>query len=79
MPKHIENTGFQPPNGWPFGCEHRTVAFAQLVTTLALVFATIAIATVLSASIARASASTDLGGGVTASGGSAGFLNLHAR
>jgi hypothetical protein len=78
MPKHIENTGFQPPSGWPLGCEHRTAAFAQLVATLALVVATIAIATVLSASIARAAAPIGLEGGVTTTGESASFLNLHA-
>ncbi|HEU5017859.1 MAG TPA: PQQ-dependent sugar dehydrogenase [Pseudolabrys sp.] len=56
MPKHIEDSGFQLPSGWPLGGERRTVAFAQLVATLALVVATLAIATVLSASIARAGA-----------------------
>lgn len=56
MPKHIENTGFRPPASRLLGQEHRSVAFAQLVTTLALVLATMAVATVLSASAARAAA-----------------------
>jgi hypothetical protein len=54
MPNRIENTGFSPPARRPLGNERRGAALAQLVATIALALATIVVATVVSAGIARA-------------------------
>ena len=54
MHKHIENTGFRPPSEHALGRERRTVAFAELVTGIALALSTVVVATVLSVGIARA-------------------------
>ena len=54
MHKHIENTGFRPPAGRALGREHRSVACAQLVTTIVLAVSTVIVATVLSVGVARA-------------------------
>ena len=55
MNKHIENTGFRAPAGHALGRERRTVAFAELVTGIALALSTVVVATVLSVGVARAS------------------------
>ena len=54
MRKPIENSGFTPPAGHRLGNERRAVALAELIASAALALATIVVATVLSAGIARA-------------------------
>jgi hypothetical protein len=54
MHKAIESTGFTPPTDRRLGNERRTVALAELIASVALALATIVVATVVSAGIARA-------------------------
>jgi hypothetical protein len=54
MHKPIENTGFTPPAGHRLGNERRAAALAELIATFGLALATIVVATVLTAGIARA-------------------------
>lgn len=56
MSKHIEKSGFTPPAGRALGCEHRSVARAELVATVALAVCTAIAATAVSVGIARADA-----------------------
>jgi len=60
MRKSIENTGFTAPNGRALGCERRTVALAELLTTVALTICTLVAATVVSVGIARADVATNV-------------------
>jgi hypothetical protein len=54
MRKPIKSSGFTPPANRTLGSEHRTVAFAELVASLALAMSTLVVATVVSVGIARA-------------------------
>jgi hypothetical protein len=54
MHKFIENTGFTPPADHRLGNERRTVALAELIASVGLALATIVVATVVTAGIARA-------------------------
>jgi hypothetical protein len=54
MRKHFEPTGFTAPANRVLGCEHRTVAVAELVASLALALCTLIAATAVSVGIARA-------------------------
>lgn len=54
MRKHIQSAGFTPPANRVLGSEHRTVAVAELVTSLALALSTLIAATAVSVGIARA-------------------------
>lgn len=54
MHKHIQNTGFRAPAGYPLGRERRSIAFAELVAGIALALSTVLVATVLSVGVARA-------------------------
>jgi hypothetical protein len=54
MRKSIESSGFTPPSGHRLGREHRTVALAELVTSIGLALCTIVAATAVSVGIARA-------------------------
>ena len=54
MREPIKSSGFTPPANRAFGGEHRTVAFAELVASLALAVCTLVVATVVSVGIARA-------------------------
>ncbi len=54
----VESSGFAPPTERVLGQERRTVALAELITTLALALSTLVVATVISMGIARADAAT---------------------
>jgi len=54
MCRHVRSTGFAPPVHRGLGGEHRTVALAELVASLALAASTLIAATVVSIGIARA-------------------------
>ena len=54
MRKHIEDTGFRAPSDRSLGRERRTVAFAELVTGIALALSIVVLATVMSVGVARA-------------------------
>jgi hypothetical protein len=54
MCRHVRSTGFAPPAHRGLGGEHRTVALAELVASLALAASTLIAATVVSIGIARA-------------------------
>jgi len=54
MCRHVRPTGFAPPTHRGLGSEHRTVALAELVASLALAASTLIAATVVSIGIARA-------------------------
>jgi hypothetical protein len=54
MRKHIDWTGFDAPVTRPLGNERRTVAFAELITIVALALSTIVVGTVVSVGIAHA-------------------------
>jgi len=54
MRKPSEDAGFRPPASRSLGNERRSVAFAQLLATLALALSTLIAATVLTVGIARA-------------------------
>ena len=54
MRQHIDGTGFFSPTAARLGREHRTVALAELVTTAALAFAIVVVATVVSVGMAHA-------------------------
>ncbi|MGA9562437.1 MAG: hypothetical protein WBR32_15485 [Pseudolabrys sp.] len=60
MHKHVRSTGFTPPPNRLLGSEHRTVAVAELVTSLALALSTIIAATAVSAGIARADVASNV-------------------
>jgi hypothetical protein len=60
MSKQIEDTGFTAPIDRTLGHERRTVALAELVTTAALAFAIIVLATVVSVGIARADVASNV-------------------
>jgi small-conductance mechanosensitive channel len=55
MSTNSETAGFTPPAARPLGKERRSVALAELLTTVALALATLVVVTVVSAGIARAS------------------------
>jgi len=59
MRKHID-TGFAPPVEGALGEERRTLAFAELIASAALMLGTVVAAIVVTAGIARA----DVGSGV---------------
>lgn len=54
MRRHIRASGFTPPADRALGDERRTVAVAELVTTIALALSTLVAATAVSVGIARA-------------------------
>jgi len=54
MRKPSEDAGFRPPASRALGNERRSVAFAQLLASLALALSTLIAATVLTVGIARA-------------------------
>lgn len=54
MRTHNKSAGFAPPAHRALGNEHRTVALAELVASLALALSTLVAATVVSVGIARA-------------------------
>jgi hypothetical protein len=54
MRDNINSPGFTAPSGRSLGNEHRTVAFAELATIVALALSTIVAATAVSVGIARA-------------------------
>ena len=54
MRRSNKNTGFKAPSSRTLGREHRTVALAELVTTIALALCTIVAVTAVSVGIARA-------------------------
>jgi hypothetical protein len=54
MRKHIKPAGFPPPAHGVLGNEHRTPAFAELITSIALILCTLVAATAISVGIARA-------------------------
>ncbi len=54
MRNSLENTGFAPPAAHHLGGERHTVAFAELITSVALALCTILVATVVSVGIADA-------------------------
>jgi len=56
MRKPIDDAGFTAPAARTLGNERRTVAFAELIATLALALSTIVVGTVVSVGIARANA-----------------------
>ena len=60
MCKHIEAAGFAPPANRALGSEHRTVAVAELVASLALALCTLIAATVVSIGIARADVASNV-------------------
>jgi hypothetical protein len=60
MRRHVGPTGFAPPAHGRLGSEHRTVALAELVTSLALAASTIIAATVVSIGIARADVASNV-------------------
>jgi hypothetical protein len=66
MRKSIDNTGFAAPSNHTLGEERRTVAFAELIASIALALCTVVAATVVTVGIARA----DVGGGVVGNEGS---------
>ncbi len=54
MRNAIKSPGFMPPANRTLGSEHRTVALAELVASLALALSTLVAATVVSIGIAHA-------------------------
>jgi hypothetical protein len=58
MQHPVESSGFAPSTERALGQERRTVALAELITTLALALSTLVVATVISMGIARADAAT---------------------
>lgn len=60
MQKHIYSAGFAPPAEHPLGRERRTVAFAELIATLALASSIIVAATAVTIGIARADVAGDI-------------------
>jgi hypothetical protein len=54
MRTHAKSSGFTAPAHRALGNEHRTVAFAELVASLALAISTLVAATIISIGIARA-------------------------
>ena len=54
MRKHIGSAGFTPPANRKLGTEHRTVAIAEFIASIALALCTLIAATVVSVGIARA-------------------------
>jgi len=61
-----DDAGFAPPSDRPLGTERRTLAFAELITTIGLTVCTVIAAIVVTAGIARA----DVGSGVIGNEGS---------
>ncbi len=60
MCRHVRSTGFAPPAHRGLGSEHRTVALAELVASLALAASTLIAATVVSIGIARADVASNV-------------------
>ena len=60
MCRHVRPTGFAPPTYRGLGSEHRTVALAELVASLALAASTLIAATVVSIGIARADVASNV-------------------
>lgn len=60
MRKPIAEAGFSAPTDRTLGQERRTVAVAQLVTTIGLALCTIVATTVISAGIARANVASNV-------------------
>ncbi len=60
MCRHVRLTGFAPPTHRGLGSEHRTVALAELVASLALAASTLIAATVVSIGIARADVASNV-------------------
>jgi hypothetical protein len=60
MCRHVRSTGFAPPAHRRLGSEHRTVALAELVASLALAASTLIAATVVSIGIARADVASNV-------------------
>jgi hypothetical protein len=54
MCKRITSAGFTPPANRTLGTEHRTVAIAEFIASVALALSTLIAATVVSVGIARA-------------------------
>ena len=65
MRKSIDHAGFAAPSSHALGHERRTVAFAELIASVALALCTIVAATVVTVGIARA----DVGGDVVGNEG----------
>ncbi|MGB8185744.1 MAG: hypothetical protein WCF37_12035, partial [Pseudolabrys sp.] len=60
MCRHVRSTGFAAPAHRRLGNEHRTVALAELVASLALAASTLIAATVVSIGIARADVASNV-------------------
>jgi hypothetical protein len=60
MCKHVKSAGFAPPAHRALGNEQRTVAFAELLASLALAISTLVAATVVSIGIARADVASNV-------------------
>jgi hypothetical protein len=60
MCRHVRPTGFAPPAHRKLCSEHRTVALAELVASLALAASTLIAATVVSIGIARADVASNV-------------------
>ncbi len=60
MRKHIHLSGFAAPAERALGSERRTVVFAELIATAALMLGTVVAAVVVTAGIARADVGSDV-------------------